>query len=238
MKKMVLVPYDQYIRYRSQSNFNTEAFSNPNPNPIPHISVNRGADPNGIGSIPLPSVATEHSAPTENLQSTRANDICNTVIKTTTQEENKDTPTRRLGKDYILEPFGKSQRRAAESVLLYADKCLDWNELGEIKVQGEIIPNSHITDLIKDCISRYKRKTKPVGCAVFYGYLKGIPISLVNNTERIPLIGKGRKKVHSRSISSSGFHDSIPPPGVPVTNEYIDLNGDDEYSWISGWQRR
>ena len=149
MKKMVLIPYDQYFHASKQ----------------------------------------EKTSPT-----------------TTTTDDEK------LDKKLILEPFGKNQRRQAESLLSYVEKNISWNANGEIIINHKPVIGSHITDLLKDALFSYKN-FEPCGMSEFYANLKNIPSTLIRNLNRKSLVGRGSTPSTTR----------LPPPGIPIGRPVIDL---------------
>ena len=158
-------------------------------------------------------------------------------LKTYSMLDNKQgvdkTDETRLDKAIILQPFGKNQLKNAETILRYVDQSLGWNNIGEIVINDKTIKNSHITDLIKDSLSSY-RKWKPTGYVEFYSSLKNLPLSLVKNKDRRHLIGKGNENV-----------EHLPPPGVPVNKESLTLESikpedtsvDELGGWIKNWKQ-
>ena len=71
---------------------------------------------------------------------------------------NLSEPVARLSKDLILNVFGKNHYKQANSLLLFIENIphLDWNESGEIIVNGQTVADSHITDLLRDALFNYK----------------------------------------------------------------------------------
>jgi hypothetical protein len=67
-------------------------------------------------------------------------------------------------------------------------QVLSWNEKGELKYQGETVPNTNITNLVSDSL-RHRKNNKPNGFELFTKGLKQInlPEDLVRNPERLQL---------------------------------------------------
>jgi hypothetical protein len=65
-------------------------------------------------------------------------------------------------------------------------QVLSWNEKGELKYQGETVPNTNITNLFSDSL-RHRKNNKPNGFELFTKGLKQInlPEDLVCNPERL-----------------------------------------------------
>ena len=67
-------------------------------------------------------------------------------------------------------------------------QVLSWNEKGELKYQGETVPNTNITNLVSDSL-RHRKNNKPNGFELFTKGLQQInlPEDLVRNPERLQL---------------------------------------------------
>ena len=67
-------------------------------------------------------------------------------------------------------------------------QVLSWNEKGELKYQGETVPNTNITNLVSDYL-RHRRNKKPNGFELFTKGLKQInlPEDLIRDPERLHL---------------------------------------------------
>lgn len=135
----------------------------------------------------------------------------------------KSSPNK-LDRELVLIPFGKNSIKQASSLLSYVERNMSWNENGEIIIQNEIVPGSHITDLLKDALYMYK-DFNPVGYVLFYQNLSSIPISLVRNRTRKHLVGRG-----------SQARDIPPPPGLPIQHPAVELNTTIANSWKSAWK--
>ena len=136
------------------------------------------------------------------------------------QKENKENvQSNRLDKELILQPFGKSQRKHAEALLSYVEKLMDWNDKGEITIKEVVISGSHITDLLKDALFSYKN-FEPIGYILFYRELTNVPNTLIRNSNRRPLIGRGKP----------------PPPGIPMSTKLTDIKSLGGENWTSSWR--
>lgn len=162
------------------------------------------------------------------------------ITKITEKQTNE-----RLSCDMILKPFGKHQIRNAETLLRYVENNMDWNDIGEIIIKGQLISGSHVTDLLKDCLNK-GRKWEPTGCREFYNSLKDVPMSLVLNTPRRLLIGKGENPSLKSPIGDIYTTPTqrapplpAPPPGVPINKRAINLKRKSiaDQEWISNWMK-
>jgi len=100
------------------------------------------------------------------------------------------TPSPEDGKDYrldtevILSAIPKNYKTRAQALLnhITADPQhrLRWNQQGELIYRGQVIPGSHITDLLKNSQRQY-RHSQPVGVREFQDGLKelNIPVGLM-----------------------------------------------------------
>ena len=119
----------------------------------------------------------------------------------------------RLDEDSILQLFSKTLQSKAKALLfaLKQNQRVDWNEKGEVLVNGKVIPHSHIADLIKDAVITFK-SYEPTGTAEFYSNLGHIPLTLIKNPHRRQLIQQQRG-------AGSTDKEIVPPPGFPEENK-------------------
>jgi len=91
----------------------------------------------------------------------------------TTQEEESHLDT-----DIIMSAIPKNYRTRAQALLnhITADPQhrLRWNTRGELVYQGQVIPGSHITDLLKNSQRQYKHA--PMGLNEFEAGLKELNV--------------------------------------------------------------
>ena len=128
--------------------------------------------------------------------------------------EKFDTPPEKLNPDIIVTCLPKNNRSKALRLLDYINEqpLLNWNRAGNLVVDGKVIENSHIVDLLHDALNPTKHN--PVGHELFYTHLDKAPQSLISNPRRKSLKGG----------------NPLPPPGIPVTKPK-ELN-----VWKSKWQ--
>ena len=105
-------------------------------------------------------------------------------------------------KDFILASIPKNIQTKARAILehISKDSNLDWNEKGELIINGEIINNSHITDLIKCALYSYKN-FNPHGYDRFRTALQisNLPQSLLQRGEGLPPPGIPDKTINSNN---------------------------------------
>ena len=123
-------------------------------------------------------------------------------------------PTLKLKPEVIIAQLPKRNKSKARSLLnfLEQNKTLDWNQRGELLIDSESVPFSHITDLLHDALNN--TKYKPVGYEQFYSNLGHVPLSLITNPARKQIVGGS----------------VLPPPGVPDT----EAKALDSWKWL--WQ--
>lgn len=113
----------------------------------------------------------------------------------------------------IISSLPSNIKKRGERLLTALNGVLKWNEKGEIIIDGEVIPFTHITDLIKDALTSLKT-FDPSGSREFYRLIKSsnVPLSLIANpTRRKELTGGGDSEPESLKRKL----DHPPPPGIP-----------------------
>ncbi len=94
---------------------------------------------------------------------------------------------KKLEEALIISALPIASQKRAQHLLTFitAQKLFTWNEKGQLVVEGEIHPGTHIIDLIRDSQSTFK-KEQPPGSDIFYHLLgKGnIPLAFIRNTPR------------------------------------------------------
>ena len=99
----------------------------------------------------------------------------------------EETKPEGLNESLILQAIPKMYRNKAAAILshiAYSD-ILQWNNKGEIIYHGRDIPDSHITDLLRDSQQEHKDPNL-IGISEFYQALAelNIPEGLIGHTER------------------------------------------------------
>ena len=116
---------------------------------------------------------------------------------------------RKLAVEVIVSALPKKFRNKAMSFLTHLlnhpQPLINWDERGEVSIKGEIIPNSHISDLVKYTVSPFKSFI-PNG---FYKFNEvanemGLPKSLFG------------KKEDPRNLKKQPPKSLPPPPGIPT----------------------
>lgn len=107
----------------------------------------------------------------------------NTSSPTITEE----TVPEGLNESLILQAIPKMYRNKAAAIVRHISNSdiLQWNDKGEIIYQGQRVPHSHITDLLRDSQREYKDQNL-TGITEFYQALAelNIPEGLIGHSAR------------------------------------------------------
>lgn len=120
------------------------------------------------------------------LRRQKDNQIPSVRIERDAKEEPKERP--QLPDATIVEHIPRTMRPRATALLnrLKArPDVISWDETGQVKLEGETIPQSNISDLVSDAV-RARKNFNPTGSREFFRVLSKInmPKDLVRNEER------------------------------------------------------
>ena len=109
----------------------------------------------------------------------------------------------------IIQSAPKNLRHKASVLLrrLKQDDNIAWNTKGELVYKGDVIPNTHIHDLVQDVLR--KRKTHvPVGWQTFARALResNIPQDLVGNLDRWQWMNQEEQTPMGVTVSATEVH--------------------------------
>ena len=109
----------------------------------------------------------------------------------------------------IIQSAPKNLRHKASILLkrLKQDDNIAWNTKGELVYKGDLIPNTHIHDLVQDVLR--KRKTHiPVGWQIFARALResNIPQDLVGNLDRWQWMNQEEEIPMGVTVSATEVH--------------------------------
>lgn len=132
----------------------------------------------------------------------------------------EDESEHKLKEETILLHLPKTLKSKAKTLLdvINHNSNLDWNEKGELTVNGEALAHSHIADLVKDALVMHKQ-FQPLGMQEFYSNLKNIPLTLIRNPHRRELINQSGSGI----IKPDPTQPRPPPPGLPNKRKAISL---------------
>ena len=96
--------------------------------------------------------------------------------------------------EMIVRSIPKSMKKRAEALLAHLkerEDVITWDDMGQVLVDGVLIPRSNITDLVSDAM-RSRKNFNPIGVREFYSVLNkiNVPKDLVRNERRWDEAGK------------------------------------------------
>ena len=96
--------------------------------------------------------------------------------------------------EMIVRSIPKSMKKRAEALLAHLkerEDVITWDDMGQVLVDGVLIPRSNITDLVSDAM-RSRKNFNPIGVREFYSVLNkiNVPKDLVRNERRWDEPGK------------------------------------------------
>ena len=103
---------------------------------------------------------------------------------------------RSMSIEMIVRSIPKSMKKRAEALLAHLkerEDVITWDDMGQVLVDGVLIPRSNITDLVSDAM-RSRKNFNPIGVREFYSVLNkiNVPKDLVRNERRRTLMKKRR----------------------------------------------
>ena len=96
--------------------------------------------------------------------------------------------------EMIVRSIPKSMKKRAAALLAHLkerEDVITWDDMGQVLVDGVLIPRSNITDLVSDAM-RPRKNFNPIGVREFYSVLNkiNVPKDLVRNERRWDEAGK------------------------------------------------
>ena len=93
-----------------------------------------------------------------------------------------------LSVEMIVRGIPKTMKTRAEALLAHLKErgdVITWDDMGQVLVDGVLIPKSNISDLVSDAM-RSRKRFNPVGVREFYNVLNkiNVPKDLVRNERR------------------------------------------------------
>ena len=106
------------------------------------------------------------------------------------EEEETDS----LSVEMIVRGIPKTMKSRAEALLAHLKErgdVITWDDMGQVLLDGVLIPKSNISDLVSDAM-RSRKHFNPVGVREFYNVLNkiNVPKDLVRNERRWDETGK------------------------------------------------
>ena len=107
-------------------------------------------------------------------------------------EEEEETDS--LSVEMIVRGIPKTMKSRAEALLAHLKErgdVITWDDMGQVLVDGVLIPKSNISDLVSDAM-RSRKHFNPIGVREFYNVLNkiNVPKDLVRNERRWDEAGK------------------------------------------------
>ena len=104
------------------------------------------------------------------------------------EEEEDEEETDSLSVEMIVRGIPKTMKSRAEALLAHLKErgnVITWDDMGQVLVDGVLIPKSNISDLVSDAM-RSRKHFNPVGVREFYNVLNkiNVPKDLVRNEKR------------------------------------------------------
>ena len=101
-----------------------------------------------------------------------------------------------LSDDMIVRGIPKNMKTRAQALLTHLkerEDAITWDDMGQVLLNGALIPKSNISDLISDAM-RSRKHFNPVGVQKFYNVLNeiNIPKDLVRNEKRWAEVEKNK----------------------------------------------
>ena len=117
------------------------------------------------------------------------------------EEEEEEPQEDALSVEMIVRGIPKTMKTRAEALLAHLKErgdVITWDDMGQVLVDGVLIPKSNISDLVSDAM-RSRKHFNPVGVREFYNVLNkiNVPKDLVRNEKRWDETEK--KKVDEKS---------------------------------------
>ena len=99
-----------------------------------------------------------------------------------------------LSVEMIVRGIPKTMKSRAEALLAHLKErgdVITWDDMGQVLVDGVLIPKSNISDLVSDAM-RSRKHFNPIGVREFYNVLSkiNVPKDLVRNERRWNEAGK------------------------------------------------
>ena len=103
-------------------------------------------------------------------------------------EDSKETQEDSLSVEMIVRGIPKTMKTRAEALLAHLKErgdVITWDDMGQVLLDGVLIPKSNISDLVSDAM-RSRKHFNPVGVREFYNVLNkiNVPKDLVRNERR------------------------------------------------------
>ena len=213
MKRMVLVPEDAVNRYEQRQRLETS--------PIMSNMIHKNTQMSNI--LQRESMSDDQKQKLFNAELERYLELRQqkdshipSVRVIDSEGQQQAQPETQLSDAVVVEPVPKTMRPRATALLNWLKtkpEVVTWDKTGQVKIEGETIPDSNISDLVSDAMR--SRNFNPTGSKEFFRALSklNVPKDLVRNQERWEqLMGEtssARATPRSPPRSSPRFHSIL-----------------------------
>ena len=215
MKRMVLVPEDAVNRYEQRQRLETS--------PIMSNIIHKNTQMSNI--LQREGMSDDQKQKLFNaeleryleLRQQKDSHIPNVRVIDNEKGQQQAQPETQLSDAVVVEPVPKTMRPRATALLNWLKtrpEVVTWDKTGQVKIEGETIPDSNISDLVSDAM-RSRKNFNPIGSKEFFQALSklNVPKDLVRNQERWKqLMGEtssARATPQSPPRSSTRFHSIL-----------------------------
>jgi hypothetical protein len=180
-KRMILVPEDMLNRYEQKQKIETS--------PITATMMHKDAEmSNTLQQTDMPNDQKEKLFYANLERYLNLKQQKDSQVPTVQLAPIKENPVRELSDAVIVETVPKRMRERATAILnrlKTRPDIISWDNTGQVKIEGESILQSNISDLISDAV-RARKNFKPKGSNEFFHALSkmNMPKDLVRNHER------------------------------------------------------
>ena len=207
MKRMVLVPEDAFNRYEQRQRLETS--------PIMSNMINKDTQMSNV--LQREGMSDDQKQKMFNaeleryLELRQQKDSQIPSVRVIDNGKGQQQPETQLPDVVVMEPIPKSMRSRATALLnrlKTRPEVITWDKTGQVKIEGETILDSNISDLVSDAM-RSRKNFNPTGAKEFFQALSklNVPKDLVRNEERWKeLLGE---------TSSARATPRSPPPSSP-----------------------
>ena len=115
------------------------------------------------------------------------------VLVPYTEKKEKESRKCTLETDLIIAGMPKTLKKKAEALLRYLENEVSWKDNGEVVYKGNILPGSHITDLVRYSLQEYGDR-EPLQYQTFLEILKEINVPKCVVTQRKNAFKKKEEK--------------------------------------------
>ena len=215
MKRMVLVPEDAVNRYEQRQRLETS--------PIMSNMIHKNTQMSNI--LQREGMSDDQKQKLFNaeleryleLRQQKESQIPNIRVIDNEKGQQQAQPETQLSDAVVVEPVPKTMRPRATALLKWLKtrpEVVTWDKAGQVKIEGETIPDSNISDLVSDAM-RSRKNFNPTGSKEFFQALSklNVPKDLVRNQERWKQLtgetSSARSTPQSPPRSSPRFHSIL-----------------------------